>query len=280
MKSFIFLFLTLTILNTNICYIFLSLGTEEEKDQLDITCIEDTGPDNAGILCYPKELSTTKKHGIVIWGPGGGSTPKQYLPIIHRISSHGFVVYALSSSPGDASKATEGIEWLKQLNEGNLNETNINLNELKDKLDMNIIGCAGHSMGGLESEAAVIKIKEVKTAFLLNSGDLAHEAMGNVPIDKTIGVCYGKYGIEKDNAELDYGNKLVKAPACKIMMDGMGYDHGSCVIIGMAATVAWMRWHLGGEDFRKMDFLEEDGKYVNGPVIGDEGNWNGTCKNF
>ena len=267
--SFLFI---LTLINPNICEIFLSIGSEEEKDQLEITCTENTGPDDAGILCYPKELSTTKKHGIVIWSPGGGSAPIRNLPIIHRISSHGFVVYALSSSAGNAIKTSAAIEWLKNINESD--------NILKNKLDMNIIGCAGHSLGGLDSEQAVILLEEVKTAFLCNSGDLDHVAMGKVPINKSIGVCYGNYGIEKDNAEKDYDNPLVKAPACKIMMTGANYDHGSCIVKGMAATVAWMRWQLGGEDFRRNDFVEEDGKFVNGPIIGEEGNWNGTCKNF
>ena len=48
----------------------------------------------------------------------------------------------------------------------------------------------------------------------------------------------------------------------------------------MAATISWMRWHLGGEDWRKADFVGMNGKYINGPIIGESGNWKGTCKNF
>ncbi len=48
----------------------------------------------------------------------------------------------------------------------------------------------------------------------------------------------------------------------------------------MAATVAWFRWHLGGEIFRKADFIGSSGKYIDGPILGHKGNWKGQCKNF
>ena len=59
-----------------------------------------------------------------------------------------------------------------------------------------------------------------------------------------------------------------------------GWGHGSGPWGGMAATVAWMRWHLGGEDFRKADFVGTSGCYINGEIIGERGHWKGTCKNF
>lgn len=257
------------------CQIYLTEGKEEEKNQGEVTCKERTGADGGAILCWPKQLSNDRKHGVVVWGPGGGTEPGAYKGMIDRLASHGFVVIALSSSPGDASKAGAAINWLK-----GLNDSGNPVAELKGKIDTNTIGCSGHSMGGLESEQAVIKFNEVKTAFLDNSGDLGHTAMSNCPPTKTIGVCYGNEGMERGNAEADYGNPGVKAPACSLMMDGSNHGHGSCPWDGMAATVAWMRWHLGGEDFRKNDFVSAGGKYQSGPIIGAKGNWKGQCKNF
>ncbi len=108
--------------------------------------------------------------------------------------------------------------------------------------DMSRVGCSGHSMGGLESEQMLIKDSRVITAMLNNSGDLGHTAMSTVPAGKTVGIVYGEGG--------------------------------------MAASVAWMRWHLGGEDFRKADFVGATGKCINGPIVGEQGNWKGQCKNF
>ena len=253
--------------------IFLADGTDETKDQMEINYIENTGWDGGGILAYPKRLSDTKKHGVVVWGPGGGTAPGAYGGMIHRLASHGFVVIALKESPGNASQGKPALDWLEKKNK----DPN---DPLYNKLDMTKVGCSGHSMGGLESEQMVIQDSRVITAMLNNSGDLGHSAMAQVPTNKTIGIVYGNNGMERPNAEADYNNGGVKAPACLIMMEGADWGHGSGPWGGMAATVAWMRWHLGGEDFRKADFVGSSGKYIHDRIIGGDGNWNGKCKNF
>ena len=272
--------------------IFLAEGTDENKDQMQIEYIENIEPciwDNdkhrnlCKILAYPKQLSETQKHAVVMWGPGGGSDPKDYGGIIKRLASHGFVVVAIPQSPGDASQGKPALDWLESKNK----DPN---DPLYNKLDMTKVGCSGHSMGGLESEQMLIKDDRVITAMLNNSGDLGHTAMSYVSPNKTIGVVYGEGGMERPNAEADYNNQGVRAPACLLKMTGgqgnecqqgeCGWGHGSGPWGGMAATVAWMRWHLGGEDFRKADFVGTSGKYINGPIVGERGNWKGQCKNF
>ena len=263
--------------------IFLAEGKDETKDQMRVKYIERTGHDGGGILAYPEQLSTTQKHGIVVWGPGGGTEPGAYGGMIRRLASHGFVVIALRESPGNASQGKPALDWLAKKN----NDPN---DPLYQKLDMNVVGCSGHSMGGLESEQMVIQDKRVITAMLNNSGDLGHTAMSQVPQGKTIGIVYGEGGMERPNAEADYNNPGVKVPACLIKMTGgqgnecqqgeCGWGHGSGPWGGMAATVAWMRWHLGGEDFRKDDFVGSSGRYINGEILGERGRWKGQCKNF
>ena len=277
--------------------VFLAEGKEEEKDQMQVEYIENIEPGYWDkdknrflykILAYPKQLSTTQKHAVVMWGPGGGSDPKEYGGIIKRLASHGFVVVALPVSPGDASQGKAALDWLEQKN----SDPN---DPLYQKLDMTKVGCSGHSMGGLESEQMVIKDKRVLTAFLNNSGDWNGVGANKVATDRSIAILYGEGGMERGNAENDYNNAGVKAPACLIQMTGgrgnecyevspgrkeCGYGHGSGSWDGMAATVAWMRWHLGGEDFRKADFVGTSGKYIDGNIIGKQGKWKGQCKNF
>ena len=263
--------------------VFLAEGKDETKDQMRVKYIERTGHDGGGILAYPEQLSTTQKHGIVVWGPGGGTEPGAYGGMIRRLASHGFVVIALRESPGNASQGKPALDWLEKKNK----DPN---DPLYNKLDMNVVGCSGHSMGGLESEQMAIQDKRVITAMLNNSGDLGHTAMSQVPQGKTIGIVYGEGGMERPNAEADYNNPGVKVPACLIKMTGgqgnecqqgeCGWGHGSGPWGGMAATVAWMRWHLGGEDFRKDDFVGSSGRYINGEILGERGRWKGQCKNF
>lgn len=259
--------------------IFLASGTEEEKDQMRVEYKTGTGPDGRSILSYPSELSNDQKHGIVVWGPGGGTEPGAYEGMIRRLASHGFVVIALRESPGDGHLATEALNWLDEQNKNSSSP-------LYGKLDMNTVGCSGHSMGGLESEQAVIKDKRVLTAFMNNSGDLGGNGANHVATDRSIAILYGEAGSERGNAEKDYNNASVKAPACLIGMFGGpkggegGYGHGSGSWDGMAATVAWMRWHLGGETNRKADFVGSSGKYIDGNIAGHQGNWKTQCKNF
>ena len=263
--------------------VFLAEGSDETKDQMRVKYIERTGHDGGGILAYPEQLSNDQKHAVVVWGPGGGTEPGAYGGIIRRLASHGFVVIALRESPGNATQAIPALNWLEKKNK----DPN---DPLYQKLDMTKVGCSGHSMGGLESEQALIKDDRVITAMLNNSGDLGHTAMSQVSTSKTIGIVYGEGGMERPNAEADYNNQGVKAPACLIKMTGgqgnecqqgeCGWGHGSGPWGGMAATVAWMRWHLGGEDNRKADFVGSSGKYINGPIVGERGNWKGQCKNF
>ncbi len=258
--------------------IFLANDKDENKDYMEVEYIERTGWDGAGILSYPKRLSETQKHGVVVWGPGGGTPPGDYPGMIKRLASHGFVVIALKESPGNGNQAKSALDWLEKKN-GTPGDP------LYQKLDMTKVGASGHSMGGLESEQILIKDKRVITAILNNSGDWGGNGAAQVPagMGKTIALVYGEVGSENTNAIADYNNAGVKVPACLIEMRGNNYGHGSGPWDGQAATVAWMRWHLGGEDFRKADFVGTSGKYIDGPIYtwqGAKGNWNGKCKNF
>lgn len=270
--------------------IFLANDKEEEKNYMEVEYKTNTGWDGEGILAYPKRLTDNpdQKHAVVVWGPGGGTKPSAYEGMIRRLASHGFVVIALKESPGNATQAIKALDWLDGLNK----DSN---SPLFGKLDMNTVGCSGHSMGGLESEQALIKDRRVLTAFLNNSGDWGGAGAMKVATDRTIAILYGEGGMERGNAENDYNNANVKAPACLIQMTGgkgtecyevapgrreCGYGHGSGSWDGMAATVAWMRWHLGGEEWRKADFVGTSGKYIDGNIAGHDGKWKGQCKNF
>ena len=48
--------------------IFLASGKEEEKDLMKVVYKTNTGWDRGGILAYPEQLSSTQKHGVVVWG--------------------------------------------------------------------------------------------------------------------------------------------------------------------------------------------------------------------
>ena len=263
--------------------IFLTEGTDEDKDYLEVEYFKNSADNGGGVLCYPKKLSDTQKHGVILWGPGGDTDPNSYSGIIKRLASHGFVVVATSVSPDGTDRGIPALNWLD-------NKNKTPGDPLYGKLDMTKVGASGHSMGGLQSEKMLIKDDRVITAVLNNSGAFNHAELANVSTSKTAAIVYGEGGMERPNAEGDYNNNNVKAPACLLKMTGgqgnecyngeCGWGHGSGPWGGMAATVAWMRWHLGGEDWRKKDFVGTSGKYIDGAIVGQPGKWKGQCKNF
>ena len=263
--------------------IFLAEGGDENKNLMEVEYFRNTADNGGGVLCYPKQLSSTKKHGVVLWGPGGGSNPNDYEGIIRRLASHGFVVVATSESPDGTNRGIPALNWLEK-------KANTQGDPLFGKLDMTKVGASGHSMGGLQSEKMLINDKRVITAVLNNSGAFNHAELANVPQGKTAAIVYGEGGMERPNAEGDYNNNNVRIPACLLKMTGgqgnecqngeCGWGHGSGPWGGMAATVSWMRWHLGGETDRKADFVGTTGKYIDGAIIGAQGKWKGQCKNF
>ena len=143
--------------------IFLAEGTDEDKDQMKVKFIERTLDNGGGILAYPEQLSTTKKHAVVLWGPGGGTEPGAYGGIINRLASHGFIVIATSESPDGTGRGKPALDWLAKKN----NDPN---DPLYQKIDMTKVGCSGHSMGGLQSEQMLINDDRVITAVMCPDG--------------------------------------------------------------------------------------------------------------
>lgn len=230
------------------------------------TTVEDLSFSGGGhILVRPttitKEANT--KHPVAIWGPGGGTPPRDYLQLLTRMASQGFVIVGIRESSGGSELMTAAIDWLEDQNENSSSP-------MYDRLILNRVGVFGHSMGGLSSEATVRSDKRVTTALLDNSGDFGHAALVDVTVP--VGIIYGENGQEKPNAEGDYNNPGNKGPCWLGMMTGGG--HGSGPWDGAGANVAWMRWHIGGENARKDAFLGNGGDYNN------RGVWKTQFKNW
>lgn len=246
--------------------VFLAGDDVNTNGPLATTVEEDLDFDGGGhILVRPTTLTTepNTKHPVAIWGPGGGTAPTEYLGLLTRMASQGFVVIGIRVSTGDAVLMSAAIDWLEQQNADPTSP-------MYDRLILDRVGVFGHSMGGLSSEATALADDRVSTALLNNSGSFTHDALVNVTIP--VGLIYGETGQERPNAEGDYNNAGNQGPCWLSMMSGGG--HGSGPWDGAGANVAWMRWHLGGENARKDAFLGEDGAY------NDTGVWVTSFKNW
>jgi pimeloyl-ACP methyl ester carboxylesterase len=244
----------------------LLAGDDVDRNGPLATTVEDVGFSDGGhILVRPTTLTNepNTKHPVAIWGPGGGTPPRDYLQLLTRMASQGFVIVGIRESTGDAVLMSAAIDWLEEQNANSSSP-------MYDKLILNRVGVFGHSMGGLSSEATALADKRVSTALLDNSGSFSHDALVNVTVP--VGIIYGETGQEKPNAEGDFNNPGNKAPVWLSMMAGGG--HGSGPWDGAGANVAWMRWHLGGENSRKDAFLGNGGAYNN------TGIWKTQFKNW
>lgn len=217
------------------------------------------------ILVRPTNITSepNTKHPVAIWGPGGGTPPGDYMQLLTRMASQGFVVVGIRESTGDSVLMSAAIDWLEEQNA----DSN---SPMYDRLILDRVGVFGHSMGGLSSEAAALADDRVTTALLDNSGSFSHDALVNVTIP--VGIIYGETGQEAPNAVGDFENPGNQGPVWLSMMAGGG--HGSGPWDGAAANVAWMRWHIGGENFRKDAFLGDGGAY------NDTGIWSTDFKNW
>ena len=179
------------------------------------------------------------------------------------MASQGFVIVGIRESTGDAVLMSAAIDWLED------QEADPN-SPMHDRLILDRVGVFGHSMGGLSSEATAQSDDRVSTALLDNSGSFAHNALVDLKIP--VGIIYGETGQEAPNAQGDFNNAGNKGPVWLGMMKGGG--HGSGPWDGAAANVAWMRWHLGGENSRKAEFISNGGDYNNTGV------WQTKFKNW
>ncbi len=232
------------------------------------TTVQDLSFSGGGhILVRPTTITSepNTKHPVAIWGPGGGTPPRDYLQLLTRMASQGFVIVGIRESTGDAVLMSAAIDWLED-QDGDPSSP------MHDRLILDRVGVFGHSMGGLSSEATIQTDKRVSTALLDNSGSFAHNALVDVKLP--VGIIYGETGQEAPNAQGDFNNAGNKGPVWLGMMKGGG--HGSGPWDGAAANVAWMRWHVGGENARKAEFLSSGGDYYNAGVWQTQHkNWDG-----
>ncbi|WP_405058524.1 hypothetical protein OG474_38150 [Kribbella sp. NBC_01505] len=99
------------------------------------------GPDHT--LYYPTDLATTNsKHPVVLWGNGTGASVDQYDVFLRHLASWGFVVAAANT--GQFGTGREILAGGKYLIAENARTGSV----FHQRIDVQNIGAAGHSLGG------------------------------------------------------------------------------------------------------------------------------------
>ncbi|MBN1652149.1 MAG: hypothetical protein JXA30_00055 [Deltaproteobacteria bacterium] len=201
---------------------------------------ESAGPSGGSWVFYPEELGRDGfLHPVFNWGPGAGTGPREYTDHLSRIASHGIVVI---SQPSSGTGVTElaALDWI-------LDQNDQPDSIFYQKLDPSKVGAGGHSKGSFTTYA-----------------------MGDDPrLVTTIQVCGGRsgaganlrapvliLGASGDMATPGFTGDYQAINAPVVFLTFQGSDHIMCARDNLVPWVSWLRWHLGGEEFRRDEFVE------------------------
>lgn len=213
-----------------------------------------------GWVAYPTQLGANGlSHPIFVWGPGAGSDQTDYEFLLRRLASHGFVVYS-EASTGDGEEMLDALNWLNSENQRSSSR-------FYRKLDTTKVAFGGHSRGSIGT-FEVADYPQLSTTIHVAGGSFD----GNGPDNLRYPALYigGTEDFATPNIERDYSNTDV--PVFFTVMDGV--DHIAAAREGMPAITAWLRWHLGGETFRRQeDFLSRFCTFCTGDWESQSKNW-------
>jgi hypothetical protein len=231
----------------------------------EVVKVKSTPP--GGWLIYPKEIGKDgMKHPLFIFGPGGGTTPMTYETSgMHwdRYASYGFVIYVLPMSTGDGAAMKEGLDWLIMQNDDMSSP-------LYQHLDTSKVCAAGHSQGSVTT-FAFMPDERVTTTIHISGGSFDGLGPSHLKTD-TMFMCADQASGDPayPQCEGDFMNSTIPTYYTIVM----GADHLTSARLGWAATIAWMLWHLAGqEDQWKKEFLEPTGQFQTGIYQSKIKNW-------
>ena len=220
-----------------------------------------------GWMIYPTDIGKGgMKHPLFIFGPGGGTTPATYDQMgMHwdRYGSYGFVIYVLPASTGNGADMKNGLDWL-------ISQNDDMTSPLYQHLDTSKVCAAGHSEGGI-TVFAFMPDPRVTTTVIISGGSSGGTGPAHLRND-TMFLCGpdGTADIAEPQCETDFAASTIPTFYTKVQ----GSTHITSGRLGWAATIAWMLWHLAGqEDQWKKEFLTTTGQFQTGIYVSEIKNW-------
>ncbi len=224
------------------------------------TVTQSTGSSRNGWVVRPTTLGANGlKHPIFIWGPGAGTGPAEYEFHLKRLASHGFVVFSETSSNG-GSEMTAAITWL-------ISENSRAASPYYQKLDTSKIAAGGHSRGSIAT-FAIAADSRLTTTLHISGGSFDGNGSNNLRKPAAY-MCGGSDSTALPNCDRDYTNTDV--PVFYTVMAGV--SHTQAARSALPAITAWLRWHIGGESFRRDNFLATNCAFCTGTWSSKQKNW-------
>ena len=245
--------------------------TEPGEGSLPDAAVEGNGPfavtvdGNAGAgstVFRPTNLGQGGvKHPIFVWGTGATSTPAQYRDHFSRMASHGFVIISPNTGSVTAGRLTQSLNWIVAQNSA--------AGIYNGKLNTSKIAMGGHSLGSTSTFDAERTATNLTTTIHIAGGSF--DGQGSSKVKTPTAYICGSTDFALTNCQRDYQN--MRAGGQPLFFSVMqGVDHIQAARRALPAMIAWLRWHLAGEN-RKAEF-SPGGKFFSGIFRSQVKNWN------
>ncbi|HEX5660497.1 MAG TPA: hypothetical protein VFX59_25055 [Polyangiales bacterium] len=233
------------------------------------------GPEGNYTIHQPDPLGAAGvEHPLLTWGNGGGTTPDFYKLLPH-LASHGFVVIAANTVPSIGGEDAlgqdmlKGIDWL-------IAQNDVAGSEYAGKLDTAHVAAFGYSMGGLAT-FTIVGDPRWTTTVHISGGNMGN---GGERIAKAHAPMFwscGETDIAQENCQTDFEAVTTQSVVYGTLL---GADHLGILLAPAdakirAATTAWFRYHLMGDQAWKATFSGADCG-----LCKDSANWSVLKKNY
>lgn len=220
-----------------------------------------SGPAGRSGVFYPRDISSESgTFPVLVFGCGAGTQPRAYVDHGNMIASHGFIVI-INASDNQGRMNKTAIDWIIQQNSRPQSPFNGKVNTGK-------IAAGGHSMGSIGTFAMAREYAgKLTTTVHVAGGSFSGTGASNLS-HPTIYIS-GDTDMALSNCRRDYQRTTVPV----FFTVQRGVDHIACAREGLPAIIAWLRWHLYGEDERSGDFLNPGGTFTVGKWQSQSKNW-------
>jgi dienelactone hydrolase len=229
---------------------------------------DNVGPGGNYTVIAPMALGQNGiKSPILVWSPGAGAWPAIYQTLLNHIASHGFVVVSYNST-AQGSDMTTGIDWI-------VSQATTQGSPYYNTVDTSKIGAGGQSAGSLAA-FQVANDPRLTTTLHINGGTFPpHSEISNLVYpaqficgdDPAVDGGDGTYVGDEARPNCDADFMLATTPVW--YGDVIGASHTTIIDnpLGgssttdplkkpfLAATVAWLRWQLAGDQTMKSMFV-------------------------
>lgn len=210
---------------------------------------------------YPTELGKDGlKHPVFVWGTGSGAKPDRYNDHFGQMASHGFVIISPDKEQKAASDMKAALEYI-------LAENAKSSGTFGGKLDPDRVGMGGHSQGSVATFDHEATETRLKTTIHIAGGSF--DGMGSSKVKTPTAYICGETDFALTNCQRDFMNVKGQPTFFSVLT---GVDHVQCARSALPGMIAWLRWHLAGEDALAKEF-SEGGKFHMGIWKSELKNW-------